>query len=223
MKEYREIITEPMLSYLREILDINEKINLTSIRDFESAKLLHLRDSLTVLDDINRSIPGKYADIGTGGGFPGVPLCLASGRKTTLVDSRAKKLDAIKQALQNANISLDSFTFLPLRIEDFGKNYRGEYSVITARALSSLPSVMELACPALCVGGTLIAMKANIDESELKCAKQICKKLGFSSPRLRKFTLGEEHINRCVITFDKVETEKINLPRKIGLAQKCPL
>ena len=212
-----------MLAYLTSILKINEQINLTSIRDFEQARLLHLEDSLSALPEVEAAIPGKYADIGTGGGFPGVPLCLATGRDTTLVDSRAKKLNAIKEALALSGISHNKFIFEPSRIEDFGSEHRSEFAVITARALSSLSSVMELACPALKVGGTLVAMKANIEEDELNNAFKIHARLGFDEPRLRSFKLSDGLTNRTIVTLKKTAHESIKLPRKIGQAQKNPL
>ncbi len=223
MNEYRELITEQMLDYLKRILEINEYINLTSIRDFDRAVMLHLEDSLSALPELEKAKCGKYADIGCGGGFPGVPLCLATKRHTTLVDSKAKKINAVRQAIEASVGTLEKFSFEASRIEDFALTHKGEFAVITARALSSLPSIMELASPLLQRGGTLIAMKANIDKAELQSAREVTSMLGFSELKMRSFLLSDSRTHRTIITFEKIDKPSIKLPRKVGLAQNSPL
>ena len=213
-----------LIAYLQEILAINEHINLTSIRDFQQACLLHLEDSLAALPEVMAAMDGRYADIGCGGGFPGVPLGTSSGRNTTLVDSRAKKVKVVMQAVCSSKVdAFAEFEGVAARIEDFGGDHKGEFAVVTARALSSLPSLLELAAPLLRMGGSFVALKSEIDASEEEWGEKLAPKLGLELAKKRKLTLADEETKRVIYTFNKVGNSRIKLPRRVGLAQKEPL
>ena len=213
-----------LLEYLQEILAINEHINLTSIRDFQTGCLLHLEDSLVALPEVMAAMSGKYADVGCGGGFPGVPLGVASGRNTTLVDSRAKKVKVVVQAIEETGVNnFAEFEGVPSRIEDFGSEHKGEFAVVTARALSALPSLLELATPLLKTGGSFVALKSEIDAEEEEWGKALAPKLGLELANKRKLTLTDGETKRVIFTFKKVGKAKVKLPRKVGMAQKNPL
>ena len=213
-----------LIAYLQEILAINEHINLTSIRDFQQACLLHLEDSLVALPEMMAAVDGKYADIGCGGGFPGVPLGVVSGRNTTLVDSRAKKVKVVMEAIGKAEAgNFAEFEGEASRIEDFGREHKGEFAVVTARALSSLPSLLELASPLLKVGGSFIALKSEIDADEEEWGKELAPNLGLKLSNKRKLKLSDNETQRVIFTFTKADESKLKLPRRIGLAQKQPL
>lgn len=213
-----------LLAYLEEILKINEQINLTSIRDFQKACLLHLEDSLVACKEISKAKTGNYCDIGCGGGYPGVPLGVASGRPTTLVDSRAKKIKAVMQAIHKSKVdTFASFEGKAARIEEFAISHRGEFSVVTARALSSLPSLLELASPLLEIGGAFVALKSEIDAEEETWGKNLAPKLGLALTNKRLHTLTDGETKRVIYTFEKVSETKIKIPRRVGLAQKQPL
>ena len=215
---------DALFAYLQEILAVNEHINLTAIRKFSDGCLLHLEDSLVALPEVMAAMSGKYADIGCGGGFPGVPLGVASGRWTTLVDSRAKKVKAVMQAISCAKVdAFAEFDGVPARIEDFGREHKEDFAVVTARALSSLPSLLELASPLLKTGGSFVALKSKIDEEEESWGKDLAPKLGLELANKRKLTLTDEETQRVIYTFTKIAKPKVQLPRKIGLAQKVPL
>lgn len=215
---------EALIAYLQEILAINEHINLTSIRDFQEACLLHLEDSLVALPEVMAARGGKYADIGCGGGFPGVPLGVSSGKNTTLVDSRAKKIKVVMDAIEKSKVGrFADFQGEAARIEDFGRDNRGEFAIVTARALSSLPSLLELAAPLLEIGGSFVALKSEIDADEEAWGTVLAPKLGLELASKRKLTLTDEETKRIIYTFRKVGESKIKLPRKVGLAQKSPL
>ena len=144
--------TEINKAYLRAILAANERLNLTRIDNFELARMLHLEDSLMVLPELQAAPAGPYADLGSGAGFPGVPLALASGRPVLLVESVKKKCQAVEECLAEAGIS-DGVEVFAGRAEELAQQRPREFAVITARALSSLPSLLELASPLLCIGG----------------------------------------------------------------------
>ncbi len=216
--------TDALLSYLSEILKINEKINLTSIVDFQKACLLHLEDSLVALPEIVEAIEGPYCDIGCGGGFPGVPLGVASGREANLIDSREKKIKAVKGCISSSGVdNLGSFYCEAQRIEDFSKNNRSKFAVVSARALSSLPSLLELASPLLKKGGTFVALKSQIEAEEEEQGSKLAPMLGFELKGKRELMLSDGKTKRVIYSFTKTKDSEIKLPRRVGLAQKKPL
>ena len=216
--------TDALLSYLSEILKINEKINLTSITDFQKACLLHLEDSLVALPEVTSAIEGSYCDMGCGGGFPGVVLGVASERETWLVDSREKKVKAVKSCIEGSRASkFSKFICRGERIEDFSIAHTSQFAVVSARALSSLPSLLELASPLLKVGGTFVALKSQIDSGEEEQGLNVAPKLGFELETKRLLALSDGETNRSIYSFVKTKNSNIKLPRRVGLAQKKPL
>ena len=153
-------ITEEQMNtiqdYLKGILEINKTVNLTRIVDQKEAELLHIEDSISALPEMNEAPEGLYGDLGTGGGFPGVPLGIITGRQTILVDSVKKKLNAIECVLED--LSIQDIVVNASRIEDLANEMPKKFSVLTARALSSLSSLLELACPLLRMNGQLILL-----------------------------------------------------------------
>ena len=215
---------EVLIVYLTHILEINRQINLTSITNFKEACLLHLEDSLVALPEINEAIDGKYCDIGCGGGFPGVPIGVASGRETWLVDSRAKKIKAVQECIKTSKVDEQTnFHCVADRIEDFSASHKSEFSVVTARALSSLVSLLELASPLLKIGGSFIALKSQIDDVEETEGLNVAPMCGFELDNKRNHVLSDGETKRVIYTFKKVRKAKIKLPRRNGLAQKKPL
>ena len=208
--------------YVKLILKENEKVNLTRIQNEDQVRLLHIEDSLSVLDELEKAPEGLYADLGTGAGFPGVPLALASGRTTLLVDSVQKKISAIEASLRQLDIDVPIFTYAG-RIEDLAKQKPEQFTVVTARALTSLPSLLELAAPLLQPGGHLISLKSHVDEDEISWAIGLQDVLGMKLLSQREFYLSDDKTYRTVLVFEKISEPKVKLPRKTGLAQKRPL
>lgn len=204
--------------YLQEVLNINSLINLTRITDPEEANILHIQDSLAALPEINAAPAGLYGDLGSGGGFPGVPLGIYSERDTVLFDSIQKKMSAVDSILQSLNIS--TISVYPGRIEE----YCGPlFSVVTARALSSLPSLLELASPLLTIGGHLVALKSHVEDNEKNQALTIQDLVGMNLKNERSFTIGDDIYQRQILVFEKTHEPTISLPRRVGKAQKSPL
>ena len=213
---------ELTLSYLEKILKVNETINLTRIDSWEQALVLHVEDSLVGLDELNDAPDGLYGDLGSGGGFPGVPLGIYSGRKTILVDSVKKKMKAVEDVLDELELACQIETY-DGRIEDLAKERPASFSVLTARALSQLGSLLELASPLLCKGGRLICYKARLEDSEVSTALQVCDLVGMRLISRRKVLLSDGETIREIVVFEKHSKPKIKLPRRVGLAQKNPL
>ena len=214
-----------IVDYLALMLEANKKVNLTRIIDIEQAKLLHIEDSLTALEyfqeeDIDDTAK-QIMDLGAGCGFPGVALSIATGIPAVLVDSVAKKMNAVDQILRQCGLS-DSIRTVSSRIEELaGEAYLSEY--VVSRAMASLPAVMELATPLLKHDGTLIIYKGDIDGLERTSGLQIQDLLGLSLIDEKRIALGSGDIHRTLFVFRKTSEPEMKLPRRIGKAQKQPL
>lgn len=212
-------ITDDMREYLKKVLEANESINLTRVTDNQDAILLHLEDSLAVLEELEKAPEGLYADLGSGGGFPGVPLALASQRQTILVDSIKKKMAVVEQILSDMSLS-DQISTYEKRIEELAAEQPEAFSVLTARALTSLPSLLELASPLLRQGGQLIALKSK-EEDEFD-NPSLENRLGMRCISKRDYYLSDGESYRTVYVFEKYKNPEVKLPRRIGMAQKRP-
>ena len=211
-----------MQRYLDSILEANKVTNLTRITDGEQARLLHIEDSLVGLPEVNEAPTGLYGDLGSGGGFPGVPLALATGRKTFLVDSVKKKMAIVQSALDDLSLS-EQISTSSERIEDLPLEYKEKFAVLTARALSKLVSLIELASPLLKNGGRLVCYKAQLSSEELEEALAVQDLVGMKMISQREICLSDGETTRTIVVFEKIGKSRIKLPRRIGLAQKQPL
>ena len=211
-----------MQRYLDSILEANKVTNLTRITDGEQARLLHIEDSLVGLPEVNEAPTGLYGDLGSGGGFPGVPLALATGRKTLLVDSVKKKMAIVQSALDDLSLS-EQISTSSERIEDLPLEYKEKFAVLTARALSKLVSLIELASPLLKNGGRLVCYKAQLSSEELEEALAVQDLVGMKMISQREIFLSDGETTRTIVVFEKIGKSRIKLPRRIGLAQKQPL
>lgn len=220
MAEYQTMSL--MQRYLDSILEANKVTNLTRITDGEQARLLHIEDSLVGLPEVNEAPTGLYGDLGSGGGFPGVPLALATGRKTLLVDSVKKKMAIVQSALDDLSLS-EQISTSSERIEDLPLEYKEKFAVLTARALSKLVSLIELASPLLKKGGRLVCYKAQLSSEELEEALAVQDLVGMKMISQREICLSDGETTRTIVVFEKIGKSRIKLPRRIGLAQKQPL
>lgn len=213
----RELIEE----HLRLVISANERVNLTRIDSFDEGMLLHVEDSLAGLAELNKAPDGLYGDLGSGAGYPGIPLAIASGRQSVLIDARKKKMDVMQDIIGELGLSNQISVFAG-RAELLARMQSKRYVALTARALSQLPVLLELASPLLEKGGLLICYKANLPDDELNDAKQIRKLVGMSLQSDRGFMLGDGYTRRLLV-FVKTDEPTIKLPRQEGIAQKHPL
>ena len=149
--------------------------------------VLHVQDSLLGLEELLKAPDGWYADIGTGAGYPGIPLAIETGRKTLLVDSVGKKTAILDSFI--GELGLDQVSTYTGRIEDLAREHPYEFTAITARALAQLSVLMELAAPLLQLGGRLICYKANLKPSELDHALSLQDTVGLELVSDRSFVL----------------------------------
>ena len=210
---------ELLQRHLELVLEANKKTNITRISSWDEGLVLHVQDSLLCLEELLKAPDGWYADIGTGAGYPGIPLAIETGRKTLLVDSVGKKTAILDSFI--GELGLDQVSTYTGRIEDLAREHPYEFAAITARALAQLSVLMELAAPLLQLGGRLICYKANLKPSELDHALSLQDTVGLELVSDRSFVLDD--YQRRIVTFEKVKRESIQLPRRTGLAQKRPL
>ena len=208
--------------YDKLLLDWNEKINLTAITDEREIILKHFIDSLT----INRYIENadNVMDIGTGAGFPGVPLKIVNENKRfILVDALNKRvnfLEEIKKVLNLKNLDL-----IHSRSEDLAKNlmYRENIDVVTSRAVANLRVLVEYMLPFIKLNGLCICMKGPNSKEEIIEAENAIKILGGKIENIDKIILPESEIERNIIIIRKVSNTPNKYPRKAGTAPKQPL
>lgn len=205
--------------HLELVIEANKTTNITRISSWEDGMLLHVEDSLIGLPELSAAPEGWYADIGSGAGYPGIPLAIETGRRTLLVDSVGKKTAILDGFIEE--LGLNNVSTYTGRIEDLARDYPYAFTAITARALAQLSILMELAAPLLQKRGRLICYKAHVEQQELDHALGLQDKLGMELISDRIVAL-EDH-QRRIICFEKTAKERIKLPRKTGLAQKRPL
>ena len=222
--------------YYEMLVDWNNRVNLTAILDYEGVQLRHFLDSLTVgaalLNEIgtggrraDTSPQGlRLIDIGTGAGFPGVPLKIAwPDIHLTLADSIAKRTNFLKELV--AALGLSDVDVLTARAEELGqdKAHRKRHDVATARAVASLPVLCEYCLPLVNPGGWMLAPKKGDISQELDDAKKAARVLGGGGPKMHRFLLPGEQEERYVVAIKKVKPTPPGYPRKVGLAKLKPL
>ena len=207
--------------HLQLVIEKNREINLTRIDTLKEGMILHVEDSLVALPEVNDSIEGLLGDLGSGAGYPGIPLAIATGRNSMLVDARQKKMVAVKDIIDELGIGDQVETFSG-RAELLARTHRAQFSVLTARALAKLPVLMELASPLLKKNGRLICYKAQIDDEEIQHARAVQKTTGMKMISDRRLTL-EDSYQRRIIVFERVGNPTVKLPRQEGMAQRSPL
>lgn len=211
-----------MRRHLELVLKANQITNLTRIDTIEEGLILHIEDSLAGLKEVEEAPVGLYGDMGTGGGYPGMPLAVATGRETLLIDSVRKKTDILQEIIAELGLQQQVSTYHG-RLEDLAKEKKGSFSVLTARALSRFSSLLELASPLLKINGRLVCYKAHVSVDEIESLAALESKLGMKFVSSREFVLSDGVTSRCIVVFEKYKKPEMKLPRKAGDAQKKPL
>ncbi|MFU8890618.1 MAG: 16S rRNA (guanine(527)-N(7))-methyltransferase RsmG [Anaerosomatales bacterium] len=210
-----------LLVHMDKVLAANERLNLTAIKDRTSAIRLHVVDSLALIPHVTRT-EARIADIGSGAGYPGVPISIVCLRPVDLVESAKKKARFLEECIHSLG-GLSGSESLPMRAEEVAEAHPGQYGCVTARALTSLPSLVELASPLLRDGGQLLAMKGSPTVQEMEAGRTAADLVGLEESELVSYVLPESGERRTLIRYSKTGTPRIHLPRRIGLAQKRPL
>lgn len=213
------------LKYKDLLLEWNEKINLTAILEDKEIFYKHFIDSLLILKLDKLNFEGKsIIDVGTGAGFPGLPLAIMIKElNVTLSDSLNKRMEFLKRV--GKELDLSNLCFLEGRAEDLGKNilYREKYDYSVARAVSRMPVLLEYTLPFVKKEGFVIAYKGPEFEEELKDSKNALEILGGRVENVYNFKINEFSMERNIILIKKVQVTPEKYPRRPGVPAKKPL
>lgn len=210
--------------YEEELLDWNARFNLTAIRDPQSIRAKHFLDSLTCILAWRENPPGCLIDVGTGAGFPGIPLkILQPSLCLTLVESVGKKAEFCRHLA--SGLGLDKVDVLQSRAEEVGQQekHRERYDWAVARAVASLPILVEFLLPLVHVGGAILAQKGESGPAEAHKSERAIRLLGGQLRQLVKVALPGVADERYLVIIDKVAATPPNYPRRVGLPAKKPL
>ena len=213
---------EQFFGYMNLLIEWNEKMNLTAITDPEEIILKHFIDSITILKEIKDN--SKVVDVGTGAGFPGIPLSIMNPTlKITLVDSLNKRLIFLQEVVDKLN--LKNIDIVHARAEEFGQNkkYRESFDISTSRAVANLTTLSEYLIPLVKIDGKVISMKAASAKDEINDAKKAIDTLGGKIEAIEEFNLPQSDIGRTVVIIRKIKQTPNKYPRKPGTPSKEPI
>lgn len=211
-------------TFEKELLEWNQKFNLTAIRDVESIRTKHFLDSLSCVLAWKSAPPGHLIDIGTGAGFPGIPLkIIYPNLKLTLVESVGKKVTFLRHIVQV--LALENVDVFQARAEDMGQdsNHREKYDWAVARAVANLNVLSEYLLPLVKISGTALAQKGESGPAEAQSAEKAMNVLGGKLKQLIPVNLPGVVDDRYLILIDKVAATPPKYPRKPGIPAKQPL
>ena len=213
-----------LMTFERELLGWNEKFNLTAIRDVDGIRTKHFLDSFSCVLAWKETPPRRLIDIGTGAGFPGIPLkILYPSMRLTLVESVGKKANFCRHML--ATLKLEGTEVITARAEDVGQMlaHREAYDWAVARAVANLPVLAEYLLPLVQVGGAVLAQKGSSGPAETHKAEKALKILGGQTRQLLPVTLPGVTDERFLVVVDKVAATPPQYPRKPGIPARQPL
>ena len=216
-----------LFDYLKMLLIKNESLNLTAIREWDDAIVLHLLDSLLFLKAFDTVYPTlqtyPFLDMGTGGGLPGIPLAIMRpGRTGVLCDSTKKKINAVDEFIDSLQLQQQLSTSSE-RLEILGKKQKRTYGCVVARAVASIPILIEYATPLLEHDGFLIISKGRPSTEEMTAGDKAARICGLQLKQETTYELPDDYGERRILVYEKTRESKIALPRNVGMAAKQPL
>ncbi len=213
---------EQFLTYYEMLIEKNKVMNLTTITDFDEVLEKHFEDSLSLIQAVDLEKSQAVMDLGTGAGFPGIPLKIAfPNLQITLADSLNKRILFLDDVIRE--LGLTGIDTVHGRAEDLAKNsdYREKFDLCVSRAVANLSTLSEYCLPFVKIGGKFISYKAGECDEEVAASKSSIFLLGGKISDIKKFELGES--GRAFVIIDKVSGTPKKYPRKAGTPSKDPL
>ena len=210
---------EQFYKYMNLLIEWNEKMNLTAITESEEVIEKHFIDCLTIMPYINEN--SKVIDVGTGAGFPGIPVKIAdSSLGITLLDSLNKRINFLNEVI--SNLALNNIKAIHSRAEEFVRENRETYDIAVSRAVAELPTLLEYLLPYVKVGGKCICMKGPKASEEIEKSKKALEILGGKIEKVANININNE-MERNIIIISKIKSTPSKYPRKAGKPSKEPI
>ena len=207
--------------YYEFLISENQKYNLTSITDVNEVYIKHFYDSCVLLNYFDLS-DSTLCDVGSGAGFPGIPLKIINDSiKLTIVEPTTKRINFLKELCNKLEIK--DVEFICDRAENVAKERREEFDFVTARAVSALPTLLELTIPLVRVGGSFISYKGGNYLEEVEASKNALNVLSSKVNNCFEYELPNEMGKRCLIEVKKVKKTNLVYPREYAKIKKKPL
>lgn len=228
LKNWNITLTDIQLNqfaqYYEMLIEKNKVMNLTAITEFDEVIEKHFLDSISLGAVIDLTKPLKVLDLGTGAGFPGIPLKIVyPGLQITLADSLNKRILFLQEVIEA--LGLEGIEAVHGRAEEMARNvtFREQYDLCVSRAVANLSTLSEYCLPFVVTGGKFIPYKSGEITEEVENAKNAVSRLGGIISDIHKFSFGENDLHRSFVMIDKVKKTPKAYPRKAGTPSKQPL